>query len=153
MLPKAHRSSDPSRVRSEPNCGLYLLLMRMNSPLTLIVGARGEIAFQPGRYVYCGSARRNLSHRISRHMSREKKRRWHIDYLTCREEISVDSVFVFSVDGLTECRLNSSVQRLPGARPIERFGCSDCKCSSHLTFLGEASLPTHINSHITYERV
>jgi sugar fermentation stimulation protein A len=94
------------------------------------------MAFRPGFYAYCGSARRNLSARVARHLARVKKKHWHIDYLTCQREVRVESVRLFPLDGWTECRLNLLIQRLPNAKLIHGFGSSDCTCASHLTFFG-----------------
>lgn len=117
--------------------GLYLLTLRLDSGARVRVGALGTLEFDAGYYVYCGSARRGLSARVRRHAAPRKKKRWHIDYLTCRREVTVEAVQVFPLDEFTECQLNDRVSELPGARRIHGFGCSDCRCSSHLTFVGE----------------
>lgn len=141
MRPRARRSSRATpEVSSEVpdgDSGLYLLILRVDSPIKAPVGALGRVEFRPGYYAYCGSARRGLSARVRRHAGRRKKRRWHIDYLTSRKEVDVESAMLFSFEGLTECRLNARVADSPGASRVRGFGCSDCKCESHLTFLGD----------------
>lgn len=136
-LRKEQRLSKPARAASEPNSGLYVLILRMHSPASVRIGALGRLDFRPGYYAYCGSARRNLFSRISRHMARRKKLRWHIDYLTCRKNVSVESARIFPGNVMSECELNSIVRESPGARSVPGFGCSDCRCVSHLTFLGD----------------
>jgi sugar fermentation stimulation protein A len=116
--------------------GLYLLTLRVDSTARVEVGALGTLDFASGYYVYCGSARRGLSARLRRHAAPRKKKRWHIDYLTCRREVTVEAVRVFPVDELTECQLNERISGLPNATRIRGFGCSDCTCGSHLTYLG-----------------
>jgi sugar fermentation stimulation protein A len=139
MLRRPQRLSKQGPTGPESGSGLYLLIIKVTSPLTTTVGAIGTHDFLPGYYAYCGSARRNLSGRLSRHRAREKRLHWHIDYLTCREEVSVERADTFPCSGITECELNSLVQGLPHTTPIRDFGCSDCTCSSHLTYIGERS--------------
>ena len=152
MLPKGRRLSKPTPAASELNCGLYVLIMKMDACVSARVGKLGRITFSPGYHAYCGSARRNLSHRLSRHMTRRKTLRWHIDYLTCRNDVSVVSTRIFSHGEMTECRLNSLVQELPNAVPIARFGCSDCHCTSHLTFLGDTLPDLHLEPNAPHEQ-
>ena len=142
MRPRARPSSKAAPAAlSSPDSGLYLLILSVDSPAGIKVGALGRIEFPPGLYAYCGSARRGLSARLRRHAARRKNRRWHIDYLTSQTKgVDVESAMIFSFDGLTECQLNSRVAASPGARQIPGFGCSDCKCASHLTFLGDERL-------------
>ncbi len=137
MRPKERRLSKPTPAASELDCGLYVLIMKVDARVSARIGKLGRITFDPGYYAYCGSARRNLSHRLSRHMDRRKKLRWHIDYLTCRNDVEIVSTRIFPHAEMTECRLNSLVQELPNSVSIPRFGCSDCRCFSHLTFLGD----------------
>ena len=49
----------------------------------------------PGYYFYVGSAQKNLFHRIKRHVEKEKKIHWHIDYLTTIPEIEIKSIIIF----------------------------------------------------------
>jgi Uri superfamily endonuclease len=126
---------------------LYVLLVWVPSSVSVQVGALGTIDFAAGYYAYCGSARRNLSDRLTRHMARHKKCRWHIDYLTCCDQVGVDSVRIVELDSMSECELNASVQTMPGAKAIRGFGSSDCTCVSHLTYLG--SSPSDLCSHRT----
>jgi sugar fermentation stimulation protein A len=146
MLPKGQILSSPMRTCSEPDAGLYLLVLRVVVPLTVNVGALGRIDFAPGYYIYCGSARRNLSKRLARHMTRNKRLHWHIDYLTSRKEVSVESARVFALDEVTECALNSRVRTLFNTEPVRGFGCSDCTCVTHLTYLGTGSPHMHFDS-------
>ncbi len=136
MPRKAPRSSRTTRAAFEPDSGLYLLVLELTARMSVRVGAIGTIDFRPGYYVYCGSARKNLSARLARHRARNKKRRWHIDYLTSRREVRVESASVFPHDGMTECGLYSSALRPRKLEPVPGFGCSDCRCGSHLVFIG-----------------
>ena len=118
------------------DCGLYALTLRVNSGIRIRVGALGILEFASGYYVYCGSARRGPNSRLRRHVAPKKKKRWHIDYLTSCREVTVEAIQVFPVGDITECQLNERTANLPGATRIRGFGCSDCRCSSHLSYHG-----------------
>lgn len=138
--PKGLKSSKPRLKPFDSDSGLYVLLLHVDRPVTIRVGARGEVAFKIGYYAYSGSARRNLSRRLARHKARRKKLHWHIDYLTSHHHVRVVSAHIFSAKTTSECDLNSEVQRLPFAEPVPGFGSSDCRCFSHLSFLGHLSV-------------
>ncbi len=92
----------------------------------------GEYCFDAGLYVYSGSARRHPHSRLQRHLRREKRLRWHIDYVLTSPGVEIVDV---EVRGVPECRLN----RLTiGTLPVRGFGASDCRsrCGSHLKYLG-----------------
>jgi Uri superfamily endonuclease len=106
------------------------IVLAVNS--LIAVGRLGEFLFPAGRYVYTGSARRNLAARIDRHLSRDKRLRWHIDYLLMAGEAEVVGVRLFA-DG--ECVVNQAAE---GVFVAPGFGASDCRsgCGSHLKYCG-----------------
>jgi len=106
----------------------YQLVITIANPVCVAVGALGVFRFPAGRYVYTGSARRNLQARIDRHLSSAKCLRWHIDYLLNAPGVRVTDVRRFDEP---ECRVN---QRTAGEITVPRFGASDCGagCGSHL---------------------
>jgi Uri superfamily endonuclease len=115
--------------------GAYILILDM--PRTKIrIGALGTVDLREGSYCYVGSAMNGLDQRIGRHLSKEKKIRWHIDNLTtvCCEIEAYETV-----QPLTECDLGRIVQRNGGSGAVKGFGCSDCKCQTHLFLLDEGS--------------
>lgn len=109
----------------------YQLLIDVARPLRCTIGRLGTFDFAAGRYLYTGSARRNLEARIARHLRQSKALHWHIDYLLSAAGVSVVDV-VRSRRG--ECALNQSVR---GRIPIAGFGASDCRdrCGAHLKCL------------------
>ncbi|HYC11219.1 MAG TPA: GIY-YIG nuclease family protein [Nitrososphaerales archaeon] len=110
--------------------GSYQLVIRLAEERTMVIGRRGRFAFPPGYYVYTGRAVRGLESRIARHLRRNKKMRWHIDYLL--RHGSAIEVRRYLGD-LSECSLSRTVEALPGSRVVVRmFGSSDCRCSAHL---------------------
>jgi len=110
----------------------YQLHIRIESDVTIQVGALGKQEFAAGNYIYTGSARRNLPARIRRHLGREKRLRWHIDYLLADPHVQITGVVTSTRE---ECDWNQSVQ---GTAPVPRFGASDCRsgCGAHLRYLG-----------------
>lgn len=109
----------------------YQLLIEIEVPISVSIGALGVRQLAAGRYLYTGSAKRNLQARIDRHRRREKKPHWHIDYLLAHPRVRLCSV---ETSGLAECDWNQSIV---GSIPVVGFGASDCRngCVSHLIFL------------------
>lgn len=106
----------------------YQLEIDVNKAVTLSVGRLGCRTFPKGRYFYTGSAKRNLFPRLMRHLKKEKKLRWHIDYLLTRPEACVKRVLLSQQ---SECELNQNTR---GEIFVSGFGASDCKqrCGGHL---------------------
>jgi sugar fermentation stimulation protein A len=120
------------------NGGSYLILLELTEETRISVGALGELSFEPGWYVYAGSARKNLSQRMARHLRRvRKERHWHLDYLSPAAK-TLMALPIASYRNL-ECALAGELRRL-GARPVRRFGSSDCRCESPLWFFPGAPL-------------
>jgi Uri superfamily endonuclease len=115
--------------------GCYQLLIRLSEGISLQVGRLGEFFFPAGYYIYTGRAKRALSSRIRRHLAKNKRKKWHIDYLTSSPEAEVVQLAVYS--DLDECRHHREAALLPGARVIvSGFGSADCRrgCSAHLLY-------------------
>jgi len=121
-------------LKAIPDSGFYLLLIRNDSEFEIKVGARGAEKFCKGYYVYTGSAKKALKARLSRHLRKQKKFHWHIDYLL--EKTEVIGVFVREIKaGFSECDLAERVSGAEGAMILNRrFGASDCKCPGHLHY-------------------
>lgn len=110
--------------------GLYQLRIHLKRPVKVRVGALGRCKFAAGWYVYTGSARNGLDQRIRRHLRRDKKQHWHIDYLLAAADHI--EAFVLSDAGLTECELHAVLTG--GKVAVPGFGASDCRCPSHLAW-------------------
>ncbi len=110
----------------------YQLHITLQQAQRICVGRLAEFLFPVGNYLYTGSARRNLSARVHRHLSRQKKQRWHIDYLLMAPKTQVTAIGLFSE---TECYCN---QQVNGEILLAGFGAGDCRsqCGSHLKYLG-----------------
>lgn len=117
--------------RQDRNTGSYLLLIEMRRPTTIRIGRLGVISFARGHYVYVGSAMRNLSARIARHLRKDKTLRWHVDYLR-RHADDIRAVPIPS-SIRQECEIAHALSSLLTNGPA-RFGSSDCKCPTHLFY-------------------
>ncbi len=113
--------------------GIYLLEIFLHKPKKIEIGKKGINTFPPGYYYYVGTAQKNLQARIERHLSREKRYHWHIDYLL--NEANLQEYFTWPVGPESECELASYLQEeLSGEVIVPGFGASDCDCESHLFY-------------------
>lgn len=110
--------------------GVYVLFLRVPFSLSIPIGALGTVQFKGGHYAYVGSALGGVRQRVSRHMRKEKTLHWHVDYLLLRSRV-VDLV-VAPTEKPKECAI---ARRLAERFEFVRgFGCSDCRCESHLFY-------------------
>ncbi|MFC1493261.1 DUF123 domain-containing protein [candidate division KSB1 bacterium] len=114
--------------------GIYLLILKVRKNTAIKVGSLGVVDFQTGYCVYVGSAQNNLVKRVQRHLSLDKKIRWHIDYLTTSAGVDIERVLFRSGNKLEECKTASILSETAAAVP--GFGSSDCRCRSHLFMTG-----------------
>ena len=113
--------------------GIYQLLIYLPKNALIVIGKKGRFRFPKGYYVYTGSARNGLEKRVERHLKKNKKRFWHIDYLL--DFASIKEVFFFANGKFDECTLNLKMLEKPEAKIImPKFGASDCSCPAHLVF-------------------
>ena len=112
--------------------GSYILVLCCATSGSVRFGRRGILELKPGFYSYVGSAfgPGGLNARLARHFLPEKKLRWHIDYL--RQHSEVESAWVCTEEQNLEHAWASVFSSLKDVDPIQGFGCSDCKCHSHL---------------------
>jgi sugar fermentation stimulation protein A len=113
--------------------GAYILIMRLESSKSFIVGSLGKIKFDKGFYCYIGSAigSKTIENRCERHLKKNKKMRWHIDYL--RKEAEIISIFAIPSKEKIECEVVNKIFNKADSF-ISRFGSSDCNCKSHLFY-------------------
>jgi Uri superfamily endonuclease len=121
--------------------GTYTIIISCNRPLKVTFGSLGTVKIPRGLYLYCGSALGkgavSLEGRIRRHWRRNKKIRWHVDYMTSNRSCSVRAaIYVESTERL-ECNLNNALSKDLKALPVlPHLGASDCSCESHLMSIG-----------------
>ncbi len=111
--------------------GIYLLRIAIKKKTRIKVGRLGEIEFEPGEYIYVGSAQRNLKRRIERHKRKKKKKFWHIDYLLLNKNVELVGVYI-KENAKKEEECKTAKKLLAFGKGIKGFGASDSPCSSHL---------------------
>ena len=120
--------------------GRYILIIKLPEEQTITIGSLKARHFPRGYYAYVGSAMSGFKARISRHLKGNKKRHWHIDYLL--EKASINGISLSETNDRAECTiaqaLNHQFDSVPG------FGCSDCRCHSHLFFANESQMKSTI---------
>ncbi len=118
--------------------GAYCLCINIRDDITVEVGALGTINFPQGEYVYVGSALNSLEPRVERHLltstGGHDVTHWHIDYLLREPAATIQTVYVLETDERLECTIAAKVAE--HGEPIKSFGCSDCRCVSHLYRVG-----------------
>lgn len=114
--------------------GLYVLLIHLPEGRDIKVGALGSRHFRKGFYAYVGSAMGGLHGRVARHLRRQKRKRWHIDYLL--QHAHIKEALLIHTSDRGEPRLECALaERLAEElRTIEGFGSSDCRCKGHLFY-------------------
>ncbi len=125
--------------RGISDSGVYVLVFRMPMNTAIEVGALGRCSFRKGYYVYIGTAKRDLSRRIERHLRLRKRHHYHIDFLRVKA-IEVRA-FPIRANPVEECGLAREVENI-GSGNVPGFGCSDCRCKSHLVYFPEMPLRT-----------
>jgi Uri superfamily endonuclease len=134
--------------------GSYCLCIFIKNDISLNIGALGMKNFSKGRYIYIGSAMKGIKARVRRHLSTSNgvysAIHWHIDYLLRDPNVNIEAVFTHSSEKRDECTIASAISK--NGRFIKGFGCSDCRCISHLfevlkcNFLTELGLRRHSSS-------
>ena len=133
--------SDVPQIKTFPAKGIYTLIIFLSRELSLNVGKLGVKQFPKGYYTYTGSAigkgDSSLKSRISRHLRKEKRKHWHIDYLLAHQNAKITAVVAAQNKKRLECAVNCHLKEEGEAKiPVRGFGASDCKenCTSHLIF-------------------
>ena len=110
--------------------GSYVLIIELPEEQATAVGSLKVVHFPRGYYAYVGSALGGVKPRLNRHLQRNKKLRWHIDYLL--QKASISSIIICETEDRVECTIAQALSRQFDS--ITGFGSSDCKCPSHLFF-------------------
>lgn len=110
--------------------GSYILVIKLEKDKKIQIGKLGKIHFKCGFYIYVGSALNGLEKRINRHLKKTKKKHWHIDYLLDFAEV-IDVLYKESETKI-ECEISSILDKQLDS--VFGFGCSDCRCNSHLFY-------------------
>lgn len=119
-------------MKSRP--GTYVLVLKNHTEEVVQIGRWGAMGLVAGYYIYVGSALGpgGVRSRVNRHWRRDKAKHWHIDYL---REIMVpaEAWFKYGEERLEHQWANLFLHR-DAMEPAPGFGCSDCRCHSHLFY-------------------
>jgi Uri superfamily endonuclease len=117
-------------MKSEP--GTYALILHSHITGKVQIGHLGQIELVSGYYIYIGSAfgPGGVRARVSRHLRADKPKHWHIDYL--REFVTPLSAWISYEPEQLEHLWAQLFHDMSEVNSIQGFGCSDCKCYSHL---------------------
>ncbi|MEM5836385.1 MAG: GIY-YIG nuclease family protein [Candidatus Aenigmatarchaeota archaeon] len=116
--------------------GVYSLFIELGKDQEIKIGKLGKFNFPKGFYIYTGSALNNLEARLERHLKKQKKKFWHIDYLLANKNAKIISVLKIETSSKLECKLNQKILKdLKASVLAKKFGSSDCNCESHLLYL------------------
>ena len=118
-----------------PQKGSYALLLSLEHPARIQVGRLGFLIFNPGFYVYTGSALGSggLNARLKHHQTPSSKPHWHIDYL--KPDMRLLGACLAGREQRLECVWSKRLASLEGSFiPAAGFGASDCRegCAAHL---------------------
>jgi sugar fermentation stimulation protein A len=122
--------------------GGYILIMQNKHNMELDIGKLGRVKFEQGYYVYVGSGMGGVYERTKRHSRKDKKKHWHIDYLT-PEYMSIKRIYIIRREQRIEELLAQRIEKI-SYRGVKGFGASDSSLASHLFFF--ASPPHHMRA-------
>ena len=138
---------------AKQDTGLYFLVLKLKAKQSLSAGKLKKTEFKPGIYLYIGSARNGLLGRIARHLRKEKKIFWHIDYFL--QKAQIEEVWV-NRNFFNECQTLHEAKNLlkNSSFPLRKFGSSDCRCPSHLIYLPENEVDFQsLREKLSFEKV
>ena len=121
--------------------GYYVLVIRVKRGLTITTKGGKRFNLKPGIYAYIGSARGpgGIRARILRHLRKDKRKHWHIDYLTTNPWVEVVAALSFTWEEKDlESILSNRLSKI--YVPVKAFGSSDKRRDpSHLFYCGSES--------------
>ncbi len=117
--------------------GIYILEIFLKSSSYLNHKHFKAYRLEKGYYYYVGSAQKNLSSRLTRHLKKSKNNYWHIDYLTTHPHALITKIYIFpQALKNKECEaVQLLLSNKLGVITLPHFGNSDCnQCVSHLLY-------------------
>lgn len=116
--------------------GVYALIMHMIYERTIQIGKMGTFTFEPGWYIYIGSAHGpgGLKARTDRHRQdgERKRKKWNVDYV--RPFAPISEIWFSHAARYREHNWAWTAMRMFGATiPVAKFGANDCypRCRAH----------------------
>ena len=123
--------------------GCYMIILHIPDERKITIGSLGRVNFPSGYYIYIGSAKKNLTQRMARHLRKKKSFFWHIDYL--RNEAAACNALPIRSSASLEHEIALAINRIADWS-VPGFGASDCSCATHLFAMHEA--PVHSSKFI-----
>ena len=130
-----HSKLNVKSIELLPQGGTYILVLKSTGTLSVEVGKLGVISLQAGFYYYVGSAfgPGGMRARLRRHCRVSKPVRWHIDYLSTAGSQALGGWCSYSARRL-EHHWAAALATSEELQGVARFGCSDCRCATHLYY-------------------
>jgi Uri superfamily endonuclease len=130
-----HPGRQFNHVSLRADSGSYAIVLYSGSACRIQVGRLGPLDVEPGYYIYLGSAfgPGGVKARVGRHWRGSGRKRWHVDYL--RAVTRPVRAWCSYAPANLEHQWAEALRELPEASGVEGFGCSDCRCFSHLFFM------------------
>ena len=122
--------------------GIYVLIIQLSEDTNVNVGKLGPLHFPKGLFAYVGSAQVAMEKRVERHLRKEKQVFWHIDYLLQSPNARILKIFTKTAGKTEECSIAGQIAEKGEAVPD--FGCSDCRCKSHLHSITDYRFLTNV---------
>ena len=89
--------------------------------------------------------------RLRRHLKKDKKSFWHIDYLLENKRAKILQIWMILKS--IECETAEVFYRNPFTEIVSKgFGSSDCKCLTHLFFIKDKKKTEKILAEIGFSR-
>ncbi|MEM4481946.1 MAG: DUF123 domain-containing protein [Desulfurococcaceae archaeon] len=111
----------------------YILVLKVKSHIEILL-ANKIVKVIPNLYLYVGSSKGpgGALARISRHLSKEKSLKWHIDALTANYCVEILGCLLIK-SKCSDCEVEIAKQLALNFNYIPKFGCTDKSISvSHL---------------------
>ncbi|MCK4240438.1 MAG: GIY-YIG nuclease family protein [Candidatus Atribacteria bacterium] len=130
----------------------YVLLIDVLKDFKTVVGRLGRVSFKKGNYIYIGSAKGYLEARLRRHLKKDKKTFWHIDYLLKNRRTQISKIWV--IPKSIECEIADVFNEETTCELLKKgFGSSDCKCLTHLFYIKNKEQTESILEKIGFSRI
>jgi Uri superfamily endonuclease len=112
-------------------------MISLESSAYIRIGKIGTHPFKKSIYIYVGSATgigpTSLEGRIKRHIKKNKRRYWHIDYFLNNDKALIKYAIFSKADAILECSMAEAIEKyLEIKHPAKGFGSSDCDCFAHI---------------------
>ncbi|MCK4309082.1 MAG: GIY-YIG nuclease family protein [Candidatus Atribacteria bacterium] len=110
------------------------------------------MSFKKGDYIYIGSAKGCLEARLQRHLKKEKRIFWHIDYLLKNEKVQISQMWM--IPKSIECKTADVFNEEHTCETVKKgFGSSECKCVRHLFYIKNKEKTENILEKIGFSRI